>query len=859
MFRLTFAQMRRSIGRLSAAGIAIAIGTAFVAATLLAGNAMTRAAFDSVAASFGQAQVVVTSDGEHFHPLTEQQLATISATPGVVAVQPVASMYLEIVGPARSTWINTTSTATDPALDPQDVTVGAVPDASGEIALPSPAAERLGVGIGDPLTVQLANSETGEDASRSLTVVGLLDDPYGAYAMTDGAVMLTPQDFAEIAEIDGWGTEAGEAAVLVADGASVHQVIDRLQTALGSGSDDPVVQTRDERAEQSVNSFTGDQQILTSVVLGFAAVALVVAGLVIANTFQVLVAQRTRTLAMLRCVGANKRQLRRSVLLEASVLGLIASVVGIVAGSAVVQVVLSVLGTMDLGVPVPAMITLSPAVVIVPLLAGVVVTTLSALSPARAATRVSPLAALRPADAPSTRTGAGMVRLVLSLLMVVGGTGLLVAGVLLGLNETAELGLAVGILGGAISFVGLVVGAVFWIPWVTRLVGRLVARGGPAAHLAAANTVRNPRRTAATSTALLIGVTLVVMMSTGAISARTTMDRELDSQYPIDISVTVDSGLTNGTQESETALSEAAIDRIAETPGVASIAPVRTALAQVGSEPSLLIAGIDPADAEQVVHDRSTVESLDDSTVLLADWLLDSQDLRVGDTIDLLPTDADGVTVTDARPISLTVATSSLARSSAIVSTTTLEQLTNAPVSDVWVALDGSVSANTVASELQDQADSFGGYVMGAAVERAMFQEVIDTMLAVIVGLLAVAVIIALIGVANTLSLSVIERQRENAMLRAIGLSRRQLRGTLAVEGILIALVGAVLGSILGLLYGWAGAAASLGGLGDVHLAVPWRDLGLVLLVALAAGLLASVIPARRAVRTSPVEALAVE
>ena len=177
----------------------------------------------------------------------------------------------------------------------------------------------------------------------------------------------------------------------------------------------------------------------------------------------------------------------------------------------------------------------------------------------------------------------------------------------------------------------------------------------------------------------------------------------------------------------------------------------------------------------------------------------------------------------------------------------------------MWIALEKSADPLKTTDAIQGLFDGTQAYVTGDAVERAMFQNIIDTLLAIVVGLLAVAVIIALIGVANTLSLSVIERQRENAMLRAIGLSKRQLRRTLAIEGVLIATVGTALGALLGLGYGWAGSLTILSVMGDVTLSVPWRDLALVLGVALLAGLLASVIPARRAVRTSPVEALAVD
>jgi putative ABC transport system permease protein len=178
---------------------------------------------------------------------------------------------------------------------------------------------------------------------------------------------------------------------------------------------------------------------------------------------------------------------------------------------------------------------------------------------------------------------------------------------------------------------------------------------------------------------------------------------------------------------------------------------------------------------------------------------------------------------------------------------------------EAWARLADGAEPALVVPAVQDALIDTAVLVSGAAVERAMYERVIDTLLAVIVALLAVAVVIALIGVANTLSLSVIERRRESATLRVIGLSRRRLRGTLAIEGVLIAGVGGALGIVLGVLYGWAGAATVLGVVGEVRLDVPWLDLAAVLGVSVAAGLLASVLPGRSAARTSPVAALAVD
>jgi putative ABC transport system permease protein len=223
--------------------------------------------------------------------------------------------------------------------------------------------------------------------------------------------------------------------------------------------------------------------------------------------------------------------------------------------------------------------------------------------------------------------------------------------------------------------------------------------------------------------------------------------------------------------------------------------------------------------------------------------------------------DGDQLTLTGASSsatLTAKVRTDSAAMFEPLVSQQDLLTMDAAAAQDIlWVRLANS--GTTAIRAIQNAVDAMGAAVtvQGAAASRATYDSVIDTALGIVVGLLAVAVVIALIGVANTLSLSVLERRKESATLRAIGATRGQLRWMLAVEGMLIAGVGALLGILLGLVYGWAGSLAGLGGLGAVHLAVPWRDIALVAVVALAAGLVASVAPGRSAVRPSPVVALA--
>lgn len=878
MIRLTLSQMRRSAGRLAAAGVAIVIGTAFVAITLLAGNVITRTTYDSIAAQFTGADLVVRGV-----LADDATLDAVRDADGVATADPQLMTYQQLESGGRTIYQGVLAEPTDTSVLPLEVADGALPAASGEIALPVDVAERLDATTGDSITlvrnVLEGDQETDEDAwtevREQLTVSGTLTDPFGAYSMQGGAAV------APAADVTGWeadlygpGEESLDPATLLVtldDGADVEQArtavtgaVTNAAAAAGTDTADLEVVTPEEHAEAVAASMTGGENVMfTLFVLVFAAVALLVAALVIANTFQVLVAQRTRTLALLRCVGADKGQLRRSVLFEAAFLGLLSSAVGLLAGVGLGQAALTIGRGMDLGVPLPSTVSITPAVVLIPLVVGTVVTLLAALAPARAATRVAPLEALRPADAPSAARGAGRVRLVLSLLVSVIGFALLGGGVALStVGEEPTTGLLVAVAGGVLSFVGVLVGSVFWLPRVVALAGRLVGASGPTARLAAANTLRNPRRTAATSTALLIGVTLVGMMSTGAASARVTMDSELDSRYPVDVTVSTDlssdpTAVAAG-DAVVTPVPPALAGTVDDVTGVSRVVEAPATAATVTGDGvdeglAITVRGVTPDDAASVLRSTAMVEPLAKGTAVVPEDVADNWGITDGQRLTL--TGPDGT-------LDLTAAVTDLADGSLVVVPDDLSSLDpDAPVTSLWVGLDDPSDAASVVPSIQDAvADTEApADVMGAAVERAGFQQVIDTALGIVVGLLAAAVVIALIGVANTLSLSVIERRRESATLRAIGLSKGQLRGMLAVEGLLIALVGALLGVLLGLVYGWAGAAAALGWAGTPVVVVPWRDVLVMLVVAAVAGLVASVAPARTAVKTSPVEALASE
>ena len=851
MLRLTLTQMRASAGRLVAAGIAIVLGTAFVAASLMAGAVMERTTYDAVTARYADADLVLSG------AIDADQLDQVRTADGVAAAASTDTASVQLEHGSRSQYVSLGASASDDRLRSETLTEGDLPTQTGQIAVAEGVAERLGLSLGDELTVVQEQWTDDPDAppttqETALQVVGLIASPT-VYLFAPTEAVVSPGDLAAIRAFTA-PEDAGtsyEVMVAIDQGADPQAVAEELSGIAGGTLQ---TQTVEEIAEEQTAAITGDSATMVAVLLAFAAVALIVAALVIANTFQVLVAQRTRTLALLRCVGADRRQVHTSVLTEAAILGLLSSLVGVGLGTGLLALGLRVLAQSTSDLPLSTNLVITPAAVVVPLLTGLVVTVAAALLPARLATRVAPLAALRPVDAPPT-SRASKIRVAIAAVAVAGGAALLALGLwVAGGGDDPNgliIGLGIGILGGLVSLFGLLLGCVLIVPGLVRLVGRLLGRSVPA-RVAVANAVRNPRRTAATASALVIGVTLVTMMSTGALAANRALSSELASSFPVDLEVSTAS-----------ALQDAQIQTVTGTAGVQeSVALARTTAATdlpgIGAA-DLDVAAAHEGDLATVVRSGEAIAGLDGNTIVVGHQLAADYGLDSGDQITLTgPSDQE---------VPVTVAVTNLDGVTTLVTPDVLTELDpDAPVAMLWARVaddDAYGTVTSVQTNLTEGAQGSGDVetpqVTGAAVERASFQQVVNTMLAVVVGLLAVSVVIALIGVANTLSLSVIERRRESAMLRALGLTRGQLRGMLAVEGLMIAGAGALIGILAGLVYGWAGSAIILAGMADVPLVVPWRDLGLVTLVALGAGLLASALPARTAARTSPAAALAVD
>ncbi|GAB3301581.1 FtsX-like permease family protein [Geodermatophilus aquaeductus] len=820
MLSTTLANLRAHLPRLVAATLAVVIAVAFVVATLVLNETSRATLLRAAGAEYVGTDVVVTAaDGSSL----AGAVGAVAAVPGVRAVDPTTAAEVQARFPGRSeAYLQAQAVAADPALRWQRVTDGALPDSPGEIAV----ATTTEAAVGDVVAVTVYDPATGEATSTGeATVTGLVD--LGG----DPSAGLFARGFAVADQVAAWGgTEPTELRVAGWNRTDPEALAAAVAPALGFAEVE--VRTGEQAAEDAVAGITGNRLALAAVLLVFATVAVLVAGLVIANTLAVLVAQRTRDLALLRCVGATSRQVRRSVLTEAAVTGLVASAVGVGAGVGLAALVSALVGT-DSPLPLEG--------VAVPLYAvgaglavGTLTTLLAALGPSRGATRVAPLAALRPVDAAPLRSRGGLLRFGAGLLLVLGGAALMALGVLT-VNVYASLA------GGTASFLGVVLLAQRAVPPVVAAAGRALGRvGGVPGRMAAGNASRNPRRTAATATALLIGVTLTTAMVVGAASTRATAQAGLDAAYPADVEIGAYGELP-----------ASLLPRLEDVDGVAGGTALLGVDVTAPDGQPLWVQGVDAAAATPVLRSTADLTLPAFGEAVLPQWAADSYGLRTGQTLTLQAGE---------RSRALTVVVGDTGLGTPLLSTADLRALVpDATAATLWLRLDDGAGQRDAIEEVTELTGAAvpDAYVTGLASERAAIDSVLDALLLVVTGLLGVAVLIALIGVGNTLALSVVERRQENGLLRAMGLTRGQLRALLAWEAVLVAGVAAVLGVLLGGAYGLIGTASVLGGQDTVLLDVPWLQVGGIVVVATVAGLLASVLPARRAARTAPVAAIA--
>jgi putative ABC transport system permease protein len=462
---------------------------------------------------------------------------------------------------------------------------------------------------------------------------------------------------------------------------------------------------------------------------------------------------------------------------------------------------------------------------------GLLVTMVASWLPTRHVTRVSPLAALRPQAAVDVRTSTGRARLALAALLLVAGPALLAVAMI---RDSTPFMVA----GGASVFAGVLLFGPVLVPRLVRVTGALL---GPAGRLATANAVRNPRRTAATTAALLVGVTLTTAVLTGMATYRAGIDEVNVRHHPIDAALTsLDKPVTANL-----------LDQVRRTPGVEQAITVDGVAAQISGFDAPLPVLAAP-DAAQVARDGGAFAQVEPGTIRIDRGAFVDPSIRPGDQVT--------VTVGD-RHTQLKVITLPGSGQAGLVAPETLAQLTDAPEPHViWVRASAGADPLQLVDDLDGLADAAGAQLEDQLQAQAAANRERDLLAGSALGLLGISVAIALTGIANTLGLSVLERAREHAMLRALGLTRRQLRRMLATEALLLSTVATGLGTTIGVGFAWVGYETFVKrALTHATLYIPWASLCAVVLIAALAGLLASVLPARRAARVTPVAGLSLD
>ncbi|MCO1338998.1 hypothetical protein BJH93_08855 [Kocuria polaris] len=826
MLTLALANIRTYARRLIAVVLAVLIGTAFLAATLMV-NASTTASLErSIGESYRNADLVASINWDEYVSddstgiLSQRDARDAAKVPGVESVRAYDIDSIRATAGDKTVSAGLTELPADP-WTPPELTEGTLPTGNTQVLVDAKSASSAGISVGDSIGLVTEGSER----PVSVTVTGLAETSMNPITAAEMQIYGLPRLLEATLPAE-QQQQISAVHLMLAPGADAEAVAADVSTALADSAAGPIsVKTADAQVMAEVDMMTGGNQAITLVLMVFVLVALVVTGLVVVNTFSVLLAQRIRELALLRTIGASRGQLNRSVLVEATIVGFVSSLLGVGLATLIMTGLVAYAQTF----PAAGFVTLSVPLeaIVVTTIVGTLLTLAAAWWPARKATRVAPLEAMRPSDATNETQRLGRGRIVFGAVLT------LVGAAVLGLGA-AQSQLLIGFAGGLVSFIGLLLLAPLFVLPAIAGIGRLTGRTVPA-RLASLNAVRNPSRTAATATALLIGVTLVTMMMTGAQTAKATFDSRLAGEFLID--ATVDGSMAGVELNADSVATVAALD------GVDSVV---LATPVASEESGMAVFSADADELASILNDPSLVPGTGEVTV--PQYVKD----------DLVVPAKDGTTTLTA------IVSQSIAVPPFVTSETAATLGGEAPdyPAALWIKADPGVDPAGALELRTEIAEALGVEeysVSGGLMEKGLFTQIIDGLLLVVIGLLAVAVLIAVIGVANTLSLSVLERTRENSLLRALGLRARQLRTMLSLESVLVGVTAAVLGIALGSVYGVLGVQSALGTMAPTVVSVPWLQLVAVLAIAVLAAWLASVVPGRRAARLSPVEGLASE
>lgn len=811
MLRQAWSEVRRHPGRFISTMLAIAISVAFLAGSSVLVATEAQAQGKAANLAIAKADLVVSAKDEPVPGLAK----VIAGVPGVAIVNPVASTNEVVTNGAVSQLLQLFVPPPEP-LRWSKLVDGHWPTEVDEIALSSAVARSLNVGIGQG--VRVAGSDT------QLRVVGLTDEPAGMFVKTGYTSIARLSD-------QGWTENlATEWAIGLVPGVNLDQVLDAVNAELAKAAPKAKAESAQVVRDRQASRVAGDMDAFNVVLWVGAAASVVVGMITIANTFTITLAQRRRQIGLLRAVGASATQVRTRFLAEAALLGVIGSLIGVLAGIGIAAGITAWSTALYWGLALPwPRMALAFGI-------GVLVAVIAAIVPVVRGTKVAPVEALQPELSVDERKRAGVVRAVICGLLVVAGLG--VAAFSVSRPDPNALVYAIG--GATLISLGVLFGGPLFVPGLLRLVGRGVRRFGTVPLLAANNTERNPRRATATATALMLAVGLVVTMQVTTASLRASVLGELEVRFPVDVQVAwrdADGNPTTVPTDVRT--------QLAAVSGVTDTAELSAGLAQLGKDDGRLVTllGAQPKVAAVV----GIPVAVDDEHVLVHPSVAKG-----------LPATIEVKGKTGSKKLQV-VGTKVVTDDQAMVSAANLAKITpSAPAAVVWLSVPDRGQALSVLVGVNEAAGD-QSRVTGSLVEASAYETLMNLLVAITTGLLGVAVVIALIGVSNTLGLSVLERTRESGLLRALGLQASSLRAMLTIEALEVALIGVLVGTAAGAGFGWL-AINALGrssGIDELSYAVDGpQTLGMLAIAVLAAAL-ASYLPGRRAAKTAPTEALA--
>ncbi|MCX5586429.1 ABC transporter permease [Streptomyces erythrochromogenes] len=849
MFRTALRNVLAHKARLLMTVLAVTLGVAFVSGTLVFTDTLKKSLSGQSAKSYEGIAVSVTSYGQGRNEqgekegepgLGQQTLDKIKALPGVDTVSGRVSGFAgvgdengKLIG---SGWSNQGANYT-PVKDGKDpryaFAQGAGPAKADEVALDKATADKGNYKVGDKVRV----ATNGPVKEYSLAGVFTTED--GAVQAGGSLVLFETKVAQELYLKPGYFQELSVGAK---NGTSADKLLADIKPLLDKNTK---AQTGAALAAEQAKQIEKGLSNLSTMLLVFAGISLFVGIFLIYNTFTMLVTQRTKELALLRAVGANRGQVMRSVLSEALVVGVLSAAVGLVSGIGLAIGIRSVIGSLGAKLPGGALV-IAPGTVTAALVIGVVVTTVAAVLPAWRTGRIAPVAAMGSAHLPATSKSL-LVRNILGSIISLGGIGLVFLGVSTGGNSGRMT------MGGGAFF--MLIGMIVLLPLLSKpVIGAvrplLQKVFGVPGKLAAQNAVRNPRRTAVTAASLAIGLTLVTTLSVLGITVGKVVDRMSTEKLKADYRVSMSSDAGS--------LDKSVAETLSKAPGIKAVSPQTAGYFLVDGD-FRAASGVNPATIGQLLNVEvlsGSLDSLGKGEVAVAEKTAKKQNFTVGTPLKVKYDDGQEASV---KVGAIFKDMEGLLSPYVIDNKILTEHSEEMYIPEVYVNVDGGASK----AAQQKVVDALGkNPAITVATQQDMRNEMggmINTMLNIMYGLLGMALVISVLGVVNTLAMSVFERTQEIGMLRAIGLDRSRVKNMIRLEAVVISLFGAALGVVIGIFLAWAVGSTLAEAMPGYALILPWDRIGIFLLLAAVVGVLAAMWPARSAARLNMLTAIKTE